>query len=637
MDPKRVNRQMVDDVRSAPGKAEVRAESDAASTIRLRRRVDFARDHARGGGSDGVHYTVVAYNDFLCPYCRRLRGVLAQLRQALGERLVYVFRHSPDETAHPGATFMSCAAEAAHKQGRFWDMHDRLYDAELALDAEDALSIARDLGLDIAQFERDLNATETIQRVRDDLDEGKRNGIAGTPTIFVDGIRYDGAWDFHSMLEGLMRPLAARLERQARAFANLPSSAGVVLLAASLTALVCANSPLAPYYHQFIGSTFSIGATDGPLSLTIRSWFAEGLLSIFFLLVGLEVRREVTSGALSDRRAAILPVVAAVGGVLIPAAIYLSLSQGPTTRGWPIPTATDIAFTLGVLALFESRVPSALRVFVATVAVVDDILSGLTLAIFFPRGFDVIWLIVGAAFAAALYALNRCRVYAGWLYVVIAAAIWLALHNAGIHAALAGMILAIFLPTRPAPQAGPLLAQAATALDTLEVAQRDMRSFGQQRVWDWASSQLAAASDRLVSPAERIERAVAPWTAYVILPIFAFSATGVALDVDFSDSGAAQLTVGIIFGLVLGKPIGIGLAALAAIRSGIAMAPKGVRLHQFVGAACLCGIGYGGAMLMSEQVFGQESYAAIAKLAILASSLFAAMLAQLFSRWNLET
>ncbi|HXZ68521.1 MAG TPA: Na+/H+ antiporter NhaA, partial [Alphaproteobacteria bacterium] len=481
----------------------------AAAAPRLQRPVDFQSDHVRGGHEKNGLVSVVIYGDYLCPYCRRLRHVLARLRQALGERLAYVFRHFPNERAHPGATFMSIAAEAAAKQGRFWEMHDALYAQDPPLTQETVRELARGLDLDMERFERDLAAEDTARRVTGDLEEGRRNGVTGTPTIFVDGLRYDGAWDFYSMLESLERPVAARVQRQARVFANLPASGGLVLLLAAALALIAANSPIAPLYRLFIGSSFSIGPPNGLLSLTISAWFSEGLLAIFFLLVGLEIRREVTAGALSDPRAAILPVVGAVGGVLAPAAIYLTLNRGSTAAGWAVPTATDIAFALGMLALLGERAPASLRVFVAALAVVDDILSVLTLAIFYPRAFELGWLLAAAAFIALLFLFNRSRVYASWPYGVVTMALWVALHGAGVHAALAGVFLAMFLPTRPAPQAGPLLAQAATALATLEQAENEAKEDGrridQEPVWDWASRQLSAASERLLSPADRIE------------------------------------------------------------------------------------------------------------------------------------
>src|ERR1700687_5278369 len=216
------------------------ASDKAAPTgadFKLQRPIDRARDHVRGGtAAEGV-VGVVMYGDYLCPYCRRLRTVLKRLRQALGERLAYAFRHFPNERAHPGAELMSRAAEAAGQQGRFWEMHDLLYEKEPPLTEKDVLDFAASLGLDMERFRRDLEADTTRQRVEEDLAEGKRNGVSATPTFFVDGIGYDGAWDFYSMLEALERPVAERVQRSARVFASLPASGGLVLLLAAALAL----------------------------------------------------------------------------------------------------------------------------------------------------------------------------------------------------------------------------------------------------------------------------------------------------------------------------------------------------------------------------------------------------------------
>jgi NhaA family Na+:H+ antiporter len=601
--------------------------------MKLRRPVDPDRDHLRGGGAaDGV-VSLVLYGDYLCPYCRRLRFLLAQLRQTLGSSLVYVFRHLPNDTVHPGADLLARATEAAGAQGRFWEMHDWLYAQEPPIAIGQVLAFAASLGLDMDRFNRDLDSEATRARVAEDLGEGRNNGITVTPTFFIDGERYDDAWDFHSMLEALQRPLAAKVKRSARAFANLPASAGLILLLAALAALVCANTPVAPYYHALMDATFAIGPVGGGVSLTIAAWFSEGLLAAFFMLVGLEIRREVTSGALTDPKAAVLPVVAAIGGVLAPAAIYLALATPATANGWSVPTATDIAFTIGILALLGGRVASPLRVFVAALAVVDDILSMLTLAIFYPHAFKPAWLLAAALATALLFAFNRARVYAGWPYAVVACALWLALHAAGVHAALAGVILAAFLPTRPAPSVGSLLAQAATALSALEVAERDADDkddpaprIHQTPVWESASRNLSAASARLLSPAERIERAVAPWSAYFILPLFAFSATGVGLLVDLHSHDSLRVLVGVILGLVCGKPIGVLLASWLAIKARVGVAPRGASLRAFIGAACLCGVGDTVALLMADQAFPHGDFAAVAKIGVLAGSTLAAAL-----------
>jgi Na+:H+ antiporter, NhaA family len=608
------------------------AHDGTSVAAKLQRAVDPERDHVRGGG-DADAVSMVLYADYLCPYCRRVRPVIARLRQAFGKRLAYVFRHFPNERAHPGAEFLARAAEAAAKQDRFWEIHDWLYTHEPPLTRDDLLEFARSLGLDMERFHRDLEADETRRRVEEDLVEGRHNGVTGTPTVFIDGLRYDGAWDFYSMLEALERPIATRVERSARAFARLPASGGLMLLLAAAAALVCANTPLAPYYHRLVESSFDIGPPGHVLSLTLAAWCSEGLLAIFFLLVGLEIRREMTAGALADRRAAVLPVVAAIGGVLTPAAIYLLLNPGPTATGWAVPTATDVAFTLGILALLGRRIAPGLRVFVAALAVVDDVLSVLTLAIFYPQEFTPAWLPAAGAAVALLVVLNRSRVYRAWPYVVTAVALGLFLHAAGVHAALAGVVLAVFLPTRPAPAPAPLLAQAATALAELEHAERELNSaptarrrIEQEPIWEWAGRNLSAASDRLLSPAERIENTVGPWVAYLILPLFAFSATGVELHVDVSSPAARSILLGVIAGLVIGKPLGIALASWLAIKARLAIAPDGVTLRNFIGAACLCGVGDTVALLMADQAFSQGPDSAVAKIGILLGSTLAAVI-----------
>jgi len=318
---------------------------------------------------------------------------------------------------------------------------------------------------------------------------------------------------------------------------------------------------------------------------------------------------------------------------LVPAAIYLSLNRGPSSAGWSLPTNTDIAFTLGILALLGTRVPTGLRVFVAALAVVDDVLSVLTLAIFYPHNFHLSWLLVTAFAVLALFAMNRGRVFASWPYLAVGIVLWISLHRTGVHAALTGIFLAALLPTRPAPAAGPLLAQAATALSALEYAESEIRSSNrpdspieQEPAWDWASRNLSAASNRLMSPADRFERALSPWTAYLILPLFAFSATGITLHIDFSAPGSVEVLFGVVAGLVLGKPFGICLASLAAVKLRLARAPDDVAIGQFIGAACLCGIGDTIALLMADQAFPDGSYSNVAKLSVLVGSVLAAAL-----------
>jgi NhaA family Na+:H+ antiporter len=562
------------------------------------------------------------------------------LREALGERLLYVFRHFPNERAHPGAELAARAAEAAGLQGRFYELHDQLFAREPPIEEGDLIELARAIGLDVERFRRDLDSDEVRARVEQDLADARSNGVTGTPALFVDGIRYDGAWDYDSMLETLERPVAARVQRSVRVFASLPTSAGLVLLVTALLALTCANTPLAPFYEALMNAPVGVGPIGSLLSLSVREWFSEGLLAVFFLIVGLEIRREITTGALVDRRAATLPIVAATGGVIVPALIYLAFNHGPTAHGWSIPTATDIAFALGLMALLGDRIPTSLRIFVATLAVVDDILSVLTIAIFYPRSFAPPYMIAVLAALLALFAFNRARVYAIWPYIAVSFALWLSLHALGVHAALAGVLLAMCIPARPAPTPVPLLAQVATALAALEHAQAEARREGRDHerlerepVWEWAARNLSAASERLLSPAERIERALAPWSSYVVLPAFAFSASGVRISADVSAPDAGPIFAGIVIGLVIGKPLGIVLASALAIAPGFAIAPQGVTRRHFIGAACLCGVGDTMALLMTDRAFIPAD-AEVGKLAVLSGSVIAGILGSVVLRFG---
>jgi NhaA family Na+:H+ antiporter len=263
----------------------VKPQSGEQNSLRLVHPLDETRDHVRGGDLTGRVVSVVQYGDFLCPYCRRLHAVLARLRNVTSETAAFAFRYFPNERAHPGAEFAAYAVEAAAQQGRFWDMHDRLFEAEPPLAAADIISMARELGLDMDRFARDLDSESVRARVHRDLEDGRGNGVSGTPALFIDGTRYDGAWDFYSILEGVRLPVAARVQRSARAFASLPASGGLVLVAAAVLAIVCANTWLAPYYQAFMSAPFGIGPPDSLLSMSVGEWFSEGLLAVFFLIV----------------------------------------------------------------------------------------------------------------------------------------------------------------------------------------------------------------------------------------------------------------------------------------------------------------------------------------------------------------
>ncbi len=380
------------------------------------------------------------------------------------------------------------------------------------------------------------------------------------------------------------RPLGERIQRSARAFASLPAAGGLVLILAALAALGIANSPLAPAYSALMHTPFGIGPPGSFLSLTVGAWFSEGLLAFFFLLVGLEIRREMTSGALTDRKAATLPVIAAVIASIVPALIYLAINRGAAATGW---SGAD-----GDRHRFRARRPGAPgRARAAEPAGLRRGLRGgrrqssrvLILAVFYPHNFEAAWLIAAAAGIAMMFALNRWHVYATWPYAVIAVAVWFFLHSSGVHGALAGIVLAAFLPTRPRP---PPDRCSRRRLPRSQPSNMRRASTTRARTIPFSngpSRNLSAASERLLSPADRIERAIAPWSTYLVLPLFAFSATGVGLSVDLSSPDAARILLGVILGLVVGKPLGVCASAWLATKTPY-RAPAGrnglARLHR---------------------------------------------------------
>jgi NhaA family Na+:H+ antiporter len=548
----------------------------------------------------------------------------------MGERLRYVFRHFPNEEAHPGSELVAIGSEAAARQGRFWEMYDALWRSAPPLDQAALLKIAADIGLELERFKRDLKDPALRRRVEEDMAEGRLRGVTATPTIFVDEQRYDGAWEFQSMLQGIDQPMGQAIGRTARAFANLPSSAAMVLLFAGALALVLANGPFAPVYHKLMDAQIAVGIASNPVTLSFGGWCSEGLLAVFYFVLGLEIRRETATGSATGLRATLMPLLAAVGGVVVPALIFLALNGQAARVGWPVPTDTGLAFTLAVLALFGTRASAGLKAFVAIYGVANDVLSILILAVFYPHSIRPEWLIGAAAAIALLAILRRWQVYAAWPYIFTVVGLWLSLHEAGVSGALSGIVLAAFLPPRPTPDATPLLAQAATALAALEHAEHALRRANSHRrlkeepVWDWASRNLAAASDRLLSPAERAERAAEPWSTYLILPLFAFSAAGATLAGDFVTADAWRVVAGVALGLFVGKPVGIVLTSWAASKLRIAAPPAATPPLAFVGAAILCGIGDPFEFLMADQAFGKTPLADAAKIGVLAGSLLAA-------------
>jgi NhaA family Na+:H+ antiporter len=580
-----------------------------------------ADDHFQGPADALV--TLVEYGDYQCPHCRLVYYNIRELQARLGDRLHYVYRHLPVSSMHPDAQLAAEAAEAAGAQGKFWEMHDKLYQND-QLDRPHLLRYAAEIGLDLDRFQGDLDDHAFAERVQNDFAGGIRSGVNGTPTFFLNGERYDGSWDLESLVELVQKPLGVRVRLLTQEFASLAASGGIVLLVCTLIALFWRNSPWGETYVHFWETELSVTLANWTLSESLLHWINDGLMVIFFFVVGLEIKRELTAGELASPRRAALPVAGAIGGMLFPAAIYLLFNAGsPAEQGWGIPMATDIAFSLGILTMLGSRVPLALKVFFTALAIADDLGAILVIALFYTSDVSLIALGIAGIFLVGLIGLNRARVYSPAPYVIFGIGLWLAFLQSGVHPTVAGVLLAITIPARSPANMRTLLAQVLTLLQSFELPVQWREQVDSRR--QAAVSTLEEITERMQSPAQRLEDRLVPWTTYLILPLFALANAGVVIDPDSVSTLTTPLSLGIILGLVIGKPLGITLLTAGSVRLGLASLPGGVTWQQFFSASVLAGIGFTMSLFISGAAFrGEPLLQETAKLAILVASVVAA-------------
>jgi len=407
--------------------------------------------------------------------------------------------------------------------------------------------------------------------------------------------------------------------RALREFVGTEVVGGAVLLAATAVALIWANSPWQAGYQQLWHTEVAVALGRWQLELDLREWVNEGLMAVFFVVVGLEVKREFLLGELRDRRQAALPVLAALGGMVVPALVYVAFNAGGAgSGGWGIPMATDIAFALGVLAVVAPGLPGSLRLFLLTLAIVDDIGAIVVIAVFYSSGVDFAFLGMAGAVLALAYGLRQRGLVYAPLFVVLGIAAWLALHGAGVHATLAGVAMGLLAPARPALDREITLTQTEQMLD----------------VYSPAASQATAQIARLsVSRLEWLEHGLHPWSSLLVVPIFALANAGVAVNADLvRDSVTSPVTLGVLFGLLLGKTVGITGSAWLACRLGLARLPAGVRWRQVAGVAALGGIGFTVSLFITNLAFDDAALANGAKIGILVASAAATAVGALLLR-----
>lgn len=399
---------------------------------------------------------------------------------------------------------------------------------------------------------------------------------------------------------------------------------GVLLLAAVIAAMVWANSASASSYAALWQTQFAITLGPWQLAMPVHDWINDGLMAVFFFVVGLEIKREILVGELSRPRQALFPVAAAVGGMIAPALIFLALNAGGAGQGgWGIPVATDIAFALGVLALLGKRVPLSLKVFLTAVAIVDDIGAVLIIAIFYGDGLAWVPLAAAVVILSLLLLLNRGGVDNPIPYAILGLALWLAMLHSGIHATVAGVLLAACIPTFQRIDGAKFVERARGFLDAF--AKADTGHILGNKEQQEALEALETATDHVASPLQQLEHAFHPWVSYAIMPLFALANAGVHLPADLGTFLASPVSLGVMVGLVLGKQAGILLVPLALSRFGLISKPRGLGWRQVYGAAWLGGIGFTMSLFVTNLAFGEGELALMAKVGVLAASTVAAV------------
>jgi len=414
-------------------------------------------------------------------------------------------------------------------------------------------------------------------------------------------------------------PVFVAVIRPLQAFFRLEAASGIVLLAAAVAALLVANLGGGERYDAALAFPIVLGEGEGAVRFTIHAVVNDGLMTVFFFVVGMEIKRELALGELRRPAQAALPAIAALGGIVVPALVYLAFNAGgPGAAGWGIAMATDIAFSIGVLTVLGRRVPFPLVVFLTALAIFDDIVGILVIAIFYGHGLQAPWLLGAAAVGAALILLSRAYVRSGVVWALAGALLWWTLHHAGIHATLAGVALGLAIPARP----------RAAPRDVLHALDAHVRSVVSRAADEEPGpEEILAIEERLEgleAPLGRFVHLLHPWVAFGVMPLFALANAGV----DVSGASPADLlgpvALGAGLGLLLGKPVGIFLFSAVAVRSGLAPMPGGASWTKLLGVSTVAGIGFTVALFIATLAF-QEERALLdqAKIGVLAGSLLA--------------
>lgn len=421
-------------------------------------------------------------------------------------------------------------------------------------------------------------------------------------------------------------------------FFSLEAIGGILLLIFTILSLIIANVPALSGIHDFFYTELSINLGEYfNLSMSLAHWINDGLMVLFFFTVGLEIKREILVGELSSFKQASLPIMGAIGGMIVPALIYAfcNLSApGQEGNGWGIPMATDIAFAIGIISLLGKRVPLSLKIFLTALAIVDDLGAILVIAIFYPvHTLHFEMLLVSAAIMALIYVFNLLRIRATVVYIIAGIALWLAILESGLHATIAGVLLAIVIPISAKHNPIKFLQRSKRVLNEFKIAQsRDKRHIIANEHQKELVHNIQYEINKAISPLQQYEYSLHPWVMYIIMPLFALVNAGVTIDSTALSGLFSGVSIGVFLGLFLGKPIGITLLSWLSVKCKIAELPRGTKWGQLIGVGFMAGIGFTMSIFIANLAFTDENLINIAKLAILITSSVAGIVGVLILR-----
>lgn len=427
-----------------------------------------------------------------------------------------------------------------------------------------------------------------------------------------------------------LRNITTVIQSSFQEFFSRSSSAGIVILISTAIAMLWVNSPLGESYFHLLHEHVQVQLFDWSFGFSVEHFVNDGLMVIFFLVVGLEIKREILVGELSSTRKAMLPMIAALFGMIGPGAIFAAFNLGtPTVHGWGIPVATDIAFALGILALLGDRVPLALKVFLAALAIVDDLLAVLVIALFYTSALNYTALALAALLLVILYGGNRLGVKTVKFYGFFGLLLWIAVLYSGIHATIAGVLLALTIPAEARLDTSVFTSRARALIDRISKRVESDEDEGAQLDQVHALEDMCEA---VQSPLSRMEHGLSGWVSFVIMPVFALANAGVRLDPSLLTEMSSPVGLGIILGLFVGKQIGVSFAVWLSVKLGIAEVPDRVSMRQIYGVGVLCGIGFTMALFVANLAFPASHALDISKLSVLVGSAISAIVGSVMLR-----